>query len=452
MRPALVFLVVVSVPVVVLAQVSRSDFVRGVEIRIEGGGSLYRVQLPDDVYDTSTRADLADIRVFNAAGETVPHTFRGVRSEADLRPEWQTMPSFPMSEAQAGTAARTHVRVGADGAVLEVTNDRKAGRATTAYLVDASGMKDPIAQLALTWEAPPGETFLVPVAVSASDDLSRWRTVVSSAAIAQLQRESYTLTQNEIELPIGERAKYLRLSWPKELAAVTLKDVRVRPQAAAALPQIQWRTLAADRVGPAGVASYDTHAFLPVEYVDVEFAEPTDIAAVTMRTRSSPKADMIVRHSGLFYGLQGPGGSIRSSYARIPPTFDRYWTIETTREGGWKQNRTPKLKVGWHPHELLFVARGAGPFTLAYGSARVGPADAPLDQLLATLNQRDDESRIRLATIGEPRTLGGADALKPAPRTIPRKQIVLWTVLIIAVGALAFLAVRLFRDTKNQAA
>jgi hypothetical protein len=42
--------------------------------------------------------------------------------------------------------------------------------------------------------------------------------------------------------------------------------------------------------------------------------------------------------------------------------------------------------------------------------------------------------------------------LTPAPRTIPRKQIVLWTVLIIAVGALAFLAARLFRDTKKQAA
>jgi hypothetical protein len=452
MRRALVSLVVASAPVVLLAQVSRGDFVRGVEIRTEGGGSLYRVLLPDDVYDTSTRADLADMRVLNAAGETVPHTFRGVRSEADLRPEWQTVPSFPMSEAQTGAAARTHVRVGLDGAVLEVTNDRKAGRATTAYLVDTSAMKERVARMALTWEAAPGETFLVPVAVTVSDDLSQWRTVVSSAAIAQLQRESYTLTQSEIELPIGERAKYFRISWPKELAAVKLKAVRVRPQAAAALPEIRWRTLAADRVEPAGVASYDTHAFLPVEYVDVDFAEPTDIATVTMRTRPKPDADATVRHSGLFYGLQGPGGSIRSSYARIPPTFDRYWTIETRREGGWKQNRAPKLKVGWHPHELLFVARGAGPFTLAYGSARVGPTDAPLDQLLATLSRRGDESQIRLATVGEPRTLGGADALTPAPRTIPRKQIVLWTVLIIAVGALAFLAARLFRDTKKQAA
>src|SRR4029078_611052 len=110
-----------------------------------------------------------------------------------------------------GLAARTHVKIGADGAVLEVTNERSAGRATTAYLIDTSSVKEPISKLGLTWDASPGVTFLAPARASASDDLSTWQTVVSSAAIAQLQREAFTLTQNEIDVP-GVRAKYLRVS------------------------------------------------------------------------------------------------------------------------------------------------------------------------------------------------------------------------------------------------
>jgi hypothetical protein len=432
------------------AQASRMDFVRGVEIRTDAGGSLYRVLLPDDVYDTSTRADLADMRVLNAAGDAVPHTLRQIPRAIGPEAEWRSVPSFPMAEAQSGVAARTHVKVGADGAVLEVTNDRSAGRATTAYLIDASGINEPLARVGLTWEAASGVTFLAPVSVSASDDLTTWRTVVSSAAIAQLQRDTFTLTQNEISLP-GERARYFRVSWPRELAGVTLKAVRVQPRTEASQREIRWRAVTAERVDPKGHALYDTKAFLPVEYVDIEFADPTDAASITIRSRSEPAAPWATRHSGLFYALQGPSGSIHSSYAHIDAASERYWDVETTKEGGWKPNRAPRLKVGWHPHELFFVAQGAAPYTLAYGSARVGPANAPVDELLATLDQRGRETQVRLATVGESRTLGGAEALKPAPTPLPWKRIVLWGVLIAAVAALAVLASRLFRETRPAA-
>jgi uncharacterized protein DUF3999 len=450
MRRALFVLAIVFAPIVVVAQVSRTDFVRGVEIHTDPGGSLYSVLIPDDVYDTTTRADLEDMRVLNAAGEAVPHTLRQVpRTLAQA--EWRNVPSFPMTQADAALAARTHVKIGADGAVLEVTNERSAGRATTAYLIDASGVKEPLSRLGLTWDAASGVTFLAPVSVSASDDLSTWHTVVSSSAIAQLQREAFTLTQNEIELP-GERSKYLRVSWPRELSAVTLKSVRVQPRSEAVQREIRWRTLTAERIEPNGAALYDTKAFLPIDFVDLEFADPTDAASVSIRSRATPASPWIIRHSGLFYALQEASGSIHSSYSTIDRASDRYWNVETTKEGGWKSNRAPHLKVGWHPHELLFVAQGAAPYTLAYGSARVGPSNAPVAELLATLNQGGRETQVRTATLGEPRTLGGADALKPAPTPLPWKQIVLWGVLIVAVATLAYVASRLFRETKQNAA
>ena len=105
-RSPLVAMMLLVVPIALGAQASRMDFVRGVEIRTDAGASLFRVRLPDDVYDTSTRADLADMRVLNAAGETVPYTFRTVPRGPSQESEWRTVPSFPMTE--------THIRGRAD--------------------------------------------------------------------------------------------------------------------------------------------------------------------------------------------------------------------------------------------------------------------------------------------------------------------------------------------------
>jgi hypothetical protein len=281
MRAAAAALAAACLPVIMLAQSAVNDFARGAAIRT-GGGSIFRVLLPEDVYDTATRSDLGDIRVLNAAGDAVPHTLRTAPGPADPEADWRTVPSFPMTEPQTGASARTQVRVGSDGTVLEVSGDTRAQLGTTAYLVDVSSLDEVLTRVALSWQAAPEVTFLARASVQGSDDLNGWQTLVPSATLAQLGRDSYTLTQSEIELPAGARAKYLRISWPKELAAVTLTSVRVRPRLAEAQGEIRWRTLPAAELEPAGAASYDTRALLPVQYVDVEFVDSNDAATVTI--------------------------------------------------------------------------------------------------------------------------------------------------------------------------
>jgi hypothetical protein len=293
---------------------------------------------------------------------------------------------------------------------------------------------------------------LTRVEIQGSDDLSHWRTIVSAAAIARMQHGAYMLTQSDIELP-PIRSRYLRISWPKELAAVTLRSVRVRPLSARPVAEIRWATFAGQKVSDsAGAAAYDTRARLPIEQVDLEFADPTDAASVTVRSRPDTSSEWRPLHTGLFYSLTESAARVRSSPAHIARTTDRYWIVETSREGGWRQDRLPRLKLGWHPHELLFLAQGAGPYTLVYGSARVGPSDAPVDAVLASLGRTDGTDRTRVATLGAARDVGGAEALRPVP---PWRRFILWAVLIGAVLALGGLALRVFRDpiqvTKDNA-
>jgi hypothetical protein len=434
-------LALACLPAILLAQTSR-DFVRGAAIHTDTG-SLFRIELPDDVYETVTRSDLGDLRVLNASGEPVPHTLREAPAPAGVEAEWRTVPSFPMADVQDGSPAKTHVRVDTNGAVLEVTNG-PAHRFTTAYLVDATSLDAPVTRIALSWKAAPATTFLARVSVQASNDLDAWRTVVPSAAVAQLQRDTYTLMQSEIELPVDERARYLRISWPKELAAVTLTAVRVRRRADEQRAPTHWKTLSAARVDSTGAAAYDTNGMFPVQYVDLDFADAADVASVTIQSRAETTVDWGFRHAGLFYVLRESDSVVRSGATPIQRTTDRYWRVVTTRPGGWKGGAAPRLKIGWHPHEVVFVAHGPAPYTLVYGSGRVAGDDAPVDALLASLNDSDIGSRVHRATLDAPHTLGGTDALAAAPQY---RRFVLWGVLIVAVGALALFAMRTFRET-----
>jgi hypothetical protein len=443
-RPILATALLLLLPVLVLAQLAPSDFARGAEVRADGG-SIFRIVLPDDVYETVTRADFGDIRILNAAGDAVPHTLRRPSQLATTDADWITVPSFPMSAEQAGVAARTHVRVDANGAVLEVTGDT-ARQQTTSYLVDVSSIDSRLARLSLAWNVAPSVTFFARVSVEGSNDLNAWRTLVPSTAIARLERDSLTLTQNEIELPrLGDRSRYLRVSWPKELAAVALTSVQVRPTAAAARPEIRWRTLSQDHTEPSGAAAYDARALLPVEYVDLEFADAADAVSVRISSRPDTSSEWRWRHSGLFYSLRENDQPLRNSPAWLPQTTDRYWSVERAGSGRWPTDRAPRLKVGWHPHELVFVAQGAAPYTLAYGSARIAAADTPVDALLASLDEADRGYQVRDATLDPPRALGGPEALTPPA---PVRRTVLWTVLAAAVAVLAWIAIRTFRDVK----
>ena len=446
MSRILTALIVLLVTASMRAQTGPRDFARGIEVSTDAGGAIFRVMLPRDVYLTTRQPNLEDLRVFNASGTPVPTTIRRVASTSAVKEELVSVPIFPMyTKAAAGLGTSAQVRIDRQGAVVEVSGNRAAGEMLTSYLVDVSSVKEPLAGLQLDWQAREDAGFLGHVRVEGSDDLNQWRTLQPAVAVAQMRQGSFTITQRNIELS-GARARYLRLWWPRELQAAGLTSVQVRPQRSAPSVEPRWEILTPAPVpGSPGDVSYDTGGHFPVERVDLEFADATDAAHVTVSSRADPSEELRTRHSGLFYTLTEATTRLASAPASISRTDERYWTVETARDGGWG-GRPPRLKLGWYPQELLFVARGDGPYTLAYGSGRVSSADAPIDAVLANLRD-GDQGRIRDATLGAPYDLGGAEMLA-APRS--RRREVLWVVLVGAVLIFGGVALRLFRESSSS--
>ena len=72
----------------------------------------------------------------------------------------------------------------------------------------------------------------------------------------------------------------------------------------------------------------------------------------------------------MLYQLERAEGALRNEEITVPPIRRRYFKLAVAEKGGGLGGGTPALEVAWMPEQLLFVARGAGPFALGYGRAQ----------------------------------------------------------------------------------
>ena len=102
------------------------------------------------------------------------------------------------------------------------------------------------------------------------------------------------------------------------------------------------------------------------------------------------------------------------------------------------------LRVAVRATQLVFLARGEPPFTLALGNASAKAANLPLSTLIP------DYSAERLNTLGQATVAGDvrvtSPALVAAVDTEPNwKKLGLWAVLLLGVAALGAMAYSLLR-------
>ena len=144
----------------------------------------------------------------------------------------------------------------------------------------------------------------------------------------------------------------------------------------------------------------------------------------------------------MFYRLRQPGGEIASPPVAINAPPRRYWQVRIDPKAGAIAGDV-RLSVGWHPHVIVFAARGAAPFALAYGSRAAKPAALAIDTLVPGYERATfDSSTLAVATAG---TLAPSDP-RALRKPIDVKRWALWSVLVLAAVVLGWMAWRLTRQ------
>jgi len=426
------------------AEPSQQEFGYKMQIFATGDAPAYRLSLPLAVYQKTARTDLGDLRVFNADGEVVPysleHPVAGVTVAKSPRP----LPLFGLKDDSKAALDALRVTIDSGKAQVNIRTaggegpgnlGAPAGSHTTAYLIDGRAVEAATSALLLEWpdEAP---DFAGRVRVEASDDLADWRTVSGAAPIANLHAGVERLIERRIELP-PTQPKFWRLTWVGTAAPFVLTSVLAEP----AREQVDAARTSLDVPGlrAGSDIEFDLGGHAPIDRVNVELPEMNSVIEIDVLSRLRPTDTWrTVLHKG-FYRLSSGGTELSNAAVPIEIDSDRYWLIRADARGGGLGKGTPRLSVGWVAHQVVFLARGARPFTLTYGSATATPAGVSLTTIPKSV-------AIAEASLGPLEKLGGDARLLPPPPPLPWKTWLLWGILVAGAALLAWMAYRLSRD------
>ncbi len=429
-----------------------ADFAFGIPLATSGPEALFQLDLPQAVYEGVLRADLGDLRVFNAAGEPVPHAFvpRTVAAR-EKRPPLR-LPFFALRGDSVAGVEGLAVRIEhASGRAVLTIHERGRVPARDApllgYLVDATLVEQPLQALAL--ELPPAsDTVATRVRVDASDDLARWTTLVADAPVLRLEAGGQRLEQLRVEFS-PRQAKYFRLAWPAA-QPLQLAGLTVEPgEALVDLPR-QWKQVAGT-AEPSDEYAFDLGGQFPVDRLRLTLPQPNSVASVEIlaRARASDRWRRIALAT--VYRLGVTGHEVVNPDLLIAPTSDRYWRLRVDPRGGGLGAGAPQLAAGWVPHGVVFAARGSAPFELAYGSGSARPAAYPIATLVPGYRAEDAGKALPFpvgrASTGSVRTLAGESATRTP---VDWRRWVLWGSLLLGVALLGWMALRLGRQLSRS--
>jgi hypothetical protein len=415
------------------------DFAYRMQVVGTGDAAAYRVALPLAVYQKVARADLSDLRVFNGSGEQVPFAIErpvaGTVSNAAT-----ALSLFPLKDDSNATLDAIRVTIESGKGAINVqagSSSPSSGRINT-YLVDGRSLEVSVAALRLEWPADAAD-FAGRVRVEASDSLADWRMVTAAAPVANLHSNSERLVEQRVEFP-PTRAKYWRLAWAGAAAPFVLTSVLAEP----ATQNVDARhtglaVAATPRKNVPGEFEYDLGAMLPVDRINLELPDINTVVDVALLSRKRPEDPWHEVRRGGFYRLKSDGEELRNGPVSVGVNTNRHWLARTDPKGGGLGNTPPRLVVEWVPHEIVFIARGAGPFYLAYGSATADSAAVSLAVLPKNVS-------IAAASLADPAVLGGDSRLLPPAAAYPWKTPLLWAILIMGAALLAWMAYRLSKD------
>jgi len=200
-----------------------------------------------------------------------------------------------------------------------------------------------------------------------------------------------------------------------------------------------------------GVFEYRSTGAFPVDRVNLIFDQANSMAEAMLESRSDdPQATWARRFKGLFYRIDVDNPPLTSSPQVVPISMDRHWRLTVDASDSTIGSAVPRLEIGYRPHDLFFIARGSGPFTLAFGSAVAEPLKVNVAALFDGIGRHRENGLERcVMPQGTRLVLGGPQRLSPPPKPLPMRRILLWSVLLAGVLVVAVMAWRLARRLKG---
>jgi hypothetical protein len=427
-----------------------TDFAVRQPLSTSADKAFFRIELPDAVYDGAGRPDLGDLRIFNGDGAVVPFAFLPRPAPVTMQGERRALAIFPLTiDTTSPNASDLSIKLRRDAAGTSVDVRARdgtpvAGSRVVGYLIDASGDDKPLVALQLPLQE--AGTVNARLRIDASDDLDRWRTIVANAPVLSIDYNGRRLKRERVEFT-PQRARYLRITWltasPPELGSVLgdLGDRTIDP------PRRVRKATGAREASATDTFTFDLGAALPVDRVTLLLPEVNTVAPVSWEARTRADDPWHGLGASVAYRLRQDDGEVVSVDHAISGVPLRYFRVRIDPKAGGVGATPPTLAAGWIPQEIVFAARGNGPFELAYGSRRIGPGALSVATLVpGYVAGKPLPANIGVATAANPPATANAGAMRDP---LDVKRWLLWGTLVVASLLLAYMALRLWQQMRD---
>lgn len=432
---------------------SLSNYAHHAAIKSEGAGPFFHLPLSMAVYRDSLSPGLRDVRVFNAAGEMVPHALTLKADSPQPKVEQIELPGFALYSDTQAASQGIQIRREKNGALVSIEPTQPTvTRKLTGVIVDASHIAAALVaiEIALPEYRQPFQRF----SIEASDDLKSWRNVQDSASIAVLEQGGARIEQRRVELA-AIRAKYLRLTWldPQEISHLPKVMATVSSAPLQRQPDMLWSAAITPEQGKSGELIYRLSSTLPVERLRFLLPQINTLTPAQVRVRGDDRQPWRRLPDTVLYRLADKNTEYVSPDIDLGGESINAVQIKLDARAGGVGAAPLQVTIGVQPQQLVFLARGAGPFTLAWGMPGATTSALPLATLVPAYRYEDGVPG-NLASIGAqentPATFqANRDTKNQAMDADQKRTWLLWAVLIVGSLALMLMAWKLIRSGDN---
>ena len=482
-----------AVAAVAVAPDHPADYAARFTLAIAPGSSLQRVVIPAAALALLQSADAADLRVFNGAGDALPHAFiaaSGTPSGRRIALPAQPLadagahgdrPDANASAADAGRSSAGADRAGNRGSngasnrasdwrfeLHEHGDDRRisiasapvGSAAQAAALIDARALRptsddERIAAIDLDISFPPGRP--IGLSLDASTDLRHWRSVGPGVVLYRPTTTAATPAPgaapsspplpppNRIELnppqPLG--GDWLRLSWPVD-EDVGVRGITLITRRAPTGPDPVDLPLGPPRRDADGNLVFSTGFATPIDALDLTLDLPDSLVPLRIEGRRAPAAPWLPLASGTAWFLRENGRETRNApFALHHASAAELRIVANPAPGALAESLRVTARVA--PLEIVFVATGTPPFTLAAGRRDARATALPLASVMPPPLAADAQFTPPLATVQAMQIDAALATRAPAAAPPDRQRMLLWVVLgasVLLLGAIAWTLLR----------
>jgi len=413
----------------------------------EAKTSLRQLDLPVAVYQKMHRNDYGDLRIFNSDGQIVPHQFS--TQEREILKQDVSLTFFPFSKEQATNPENIRIIINQEQGKRSLEINQQLGGKTEAvknefqYIIRNADKSMPLCQLKLDWEQSQ-PSMILPFTLESSSDLQNWKTLGRKLSVSKLNYAGSQLVNNKVRFSCSSQ-KYLRLTWLKPKQSIHLKGLAGQ-YIENGKTKILWSNLGKPQYDDKNNLVFESDVISRIS--GMKFSIPQDglLFKGVLYSRNSKKSAWKYRKAINQYRLNMGDVQLQSEAIVLNQIYDKYWKLELSNESQFTPDQLPEIHIAWRSRQLQFLAQGKEPFIIAFGNSSI---DAVYKNDLNALMQslKNSGASIDQVTFGEIKQ--NKEVVK-AKEEIPWKLVLLWLVLILGTGLMAFMAYRLYQQMSQE--